>query len=76
MSSKASPNEIAQVIRHALRPHKHSTAPTRRETAPNAILTAAVLEAADRNGMYTGDAGAMKGLLLECVDYDNDDIYV
>lgn len=63
MSSNASPTEMAQVTRHALRPHKHSTAPTRRGTAPNAILTAAVLEVADRNGMYTGGVVAMKGLL-------------
>lgn len=64
MSSNASPTEMAQVIRHALRPHKHSSAPTRRETALSEILTAAILEVADRNGMYTGDAVAMKGLLL------------
>lgn len=49
--SNASPTAIAHVIRHALRPHKHSTAPTSRETALNAILTAADLEVADANGI-------------------------
>jgi hypothetical protein len=66
MSSKASPREIAHVIRHALRPTKHKADPISRCMALNATLTAAVLEVAATKGIYvegfTGSIVAMNGI--------------